>query len=597
MGRMKKKFESGEATAFMSRNQAIKKLQLSLADFRRLCILKGIYPHEPKHKKRVGRGNTAPKTYYFVKDIQFLSHEPIIWKFRETKHYVRRLKKALEKNNTEAVKRIRGNKPKYKLHHIVRERYPMFSDAIRDLEDCLSMCFLFATLPKTSRTFTEHIFKARKLTVEFLHYVIASKSLRKVYVSIKGIYYQVEILNETITWVQPHKLGYEAPTEVDFKIMQTFVEFYITMLGFVNYKLYHTLNLHYPPQLEDGFTENDFDEEMTRKERVEEKLASLSQNVMSIDAGGGEDDAEIDDFPLADPDNPDHIEQARVEAEQHKKFLSLFKGQKFFLNRETPQESLTFVIRSFGGQVSWSKTDAQGATYEETDQTITHQVVDRPSKSMATKYISRCYVQPQWVYDCVNTKKLLPVNDYVIDAVLPPHLSPFVEEQEDDYIPPERLALLSRQNDGEDSGMGEEDDDKAEADQDEDDEAEEEEEEDEDSEQEVEEETKRSKQRDVKHKQTHESKVKTKKLKDEHNTSAMSVERGKMQEEDVERKRSRQMAEERKLAEMTIPKKKKRMYDRVVAARNKKKQEKRILTEKRCSIEKAKRNGRKETLI
>lgn len=53
--------------------------------FRRLCILKGIYPHEPKHKKKVNKGSTAPRTFYLLKDIRFLLHEPIVAKFREYK--------------------------------------------------------------------------------------------------------------------------------------------------------------------------------------------------------------------------------------------------------------------------------------------------------------------------------------------------------------------------------------------------------------------------------------------------------------------------------------------------------------------------------
>lgn len=58
---------------------------LCLTPTRRLCILKGIYPHEPKHKKKVNKGSTAPRTFYLLKDIKFLLHEPIVNKFREYK--------------------------------------------------------------------------------------------------------------------------------------------------------------------------------------------------------------------------------------------------------------------------------------------------------------------------------------------------------------------------------------------------------------------------------------------------------------------------------------------------------------------------------
>ena len=42
MGRLKQKGKAGAAKAYVTRSSAIKKLQCSLADFRRLCILKGM---------------------------------------------------------------------------------------------------------------------------------------------------------------------------------------------------------------------------------------------------------------------------------------------------------------------------------------------------------------------------------------------------------------------------------------------------------------------------------------------------------------------------------------------------------------------------
>ncbi len=37
------------------------------------------------------------------------------------------------------------------------------------------------------------------------------------------------------------------PSDVDYRVMLTFLEFYHTMLQFVNYRLYHSLGVRYPP--------------------------------------------------------------------------------------------------------------------------------------------------------------------------------------------------------------------------------------------------------------------------------------------------------------------------------------------------------------
>lgn len=78
-------YTAGEGVQYLSRAQAMKKLQLNLKDFRKLCILKGIYPREPRVRKRAQQGRAGIQTLYQKKDIQFLLHEPIIWKLRDTK--------------------------------------------------------------------------------------------------------------------------------------------------------------------------------------------------------------------------------------------------------------------------------------------------------------------------------------------------------------------------------------------------------------------------------------------------------------------------------------------------------------------------------
>ena len=40
---------------------------------------------------------------------------------------------------------------------------------------------------------------------------------------------------------------------------------------------------------------------------------------------------------------------------------------------------------------------------------------------------------------------MLPVEEYFLGVDLPPHLSPFVQEEEGDYIPPERQAILDEE--------------------------------------------------------------------------------------------------------------------------------------------------------
>ena len=60
----------------------------------------------------------------------------------------------------------------------------------------------------------------------------------------------------------------------------------------------------------------------------------------------------------------------------------------------------------------------------------------------------RTYVQPQWVWDCVNEGRLLRPDLYAPGATLPPHLSPWVKPTSGQYDP--RATLAEQEREGED---------------------------------------------------------------------------------------------------------------------------------------------------
>jgi pescadillo protein len=187
----------------LTRSQAIKKLQITLKDFRRLCILKGIYPREPRNKKAF-TGNKTNKTYYLAKDVSFLTHEPVLKKFRELKTFMRKLTKAKAKKEYSLVKQLVHHKPVYTLDHLIKERYPTFMNAIQDLDDALCLIFLFSHVPKSNRIPGDVIEDCHRLSKEFMNYIVQSHSLRKVFLSIKGIYYQATIMGQVVTWIMPY---------------------------------------------------------------------------------------------------------------------------------------------------------------------------------------------------------------------------------------------------------------------------------------------------------------------------------------------------------------------------------------------------------
>lgn len=426
-----RKGAKGIASQYLTRAQSLKKLQVSLVDFRRLCILKGIYPRDPKKKPA---GND--KTYYHVKDIKFLQHEPLMNKFYELKTFLKKYKRCIGREDKDKQKRLEERKPTYTLHHLVRERYPSFIDAVRDLDDALSMLSLFDALPATQKLEikSEVIQDSTKLIHEFFLYVVQKKALRRCFASIKGYYFQAELFGETVTCLVPHKYSQELPVEVDYKVMSTFNEFYRSMAKFINFKLYQEEGWSYPPKLNYRRNASEMAKlslEMNKKQQSEMSGTALAAE--KAKEGESVDAATIEDFAKVS----EEVQQMAEAKEKTDKKKHIFSHMRVFIQREVPFHAIYFVLKCGGAQVGWS---APGSPFKETDKKITHQIIDRPSAQFEQKE-GREYVQPQWVLDSFNENMLLPIAAYLPDKTCPPHLSPFVQDDAEGYVPKQREIL------------------------------------------------------------------------------------------------------------------------------------------------------------
>ncbi|QID85167.1 mRNA-binding ribosome synthesis protein nop7 [Saccharomyces pastorianus] len=454
--RIKKKNTRGNARNFITRSQAVRKLQVSLADFRRLCIFKGIYPREPRNKKKANKGSTAPTTFYYAKDIQYLMHEPVLAKFREHKTFARKLTRALGRGEVSSAKRLEENRDTYTLDHIIKERYPSFPDALRDIDDALNMLFLFSNLPSTNQVSSNIVSDAQKLCNQWLAYVAKERLVRKVFVSIKGVYYQANIKGEEVRWLVPFKFPENIPSDVDFRIMLTFLEFYSTLLHFVLYKLYTDSGLIYPPKLdlekdkiisglssyilesrqEDNLLQHE-PAEIKEDAQVETLDASTLKSALNADKAKLEETSKEEQEQEQEQEQNEETELDTFEDNNKNKgdiliqptkydspVAALYSDFVFYIGREVPIDILEFLILSCGGNVISEAALDQIEGKKDIDMSkITHQIVDRPV--LKNKVAGRTYIQPQWVFDCINKGELVPANKYLPGETLPPHLSPW----------------------------------------------------------------------------------------------------------------------------------------------------------------------------
>ncbi|URE18840.1 Pescadillo N-terminus [Musa troglodytarum] len=179
--------------------------------------------------------------------------------------------------------------------------------------------------------------------------------------------------------------------------MRTFSEFYEALLGFVNFKLYHSINVKYPPILD------------PRMEALAAELYALCRYI-STGSGGfsGNPDGKSEVKKADKGTEESELRLAQLPANEPGALMHLMEDTN---DTDGYKRVIAFCNSSFWGVVSW---EGDGSPFRESYDGITHQIVERPTQGHI--FLSREYVQPQWM-------------------VPPPHLSPFVDNEAEGYIP------------------------------------------------------------------------------------------------------------------------------------------------------------------
>ncbi|XVF60239.1 hypothetical protein PTKIN_Ptkin08bG0028800 [Pterospermum kingtungense] len=370
----------------------------------------------------------------------YILHDPLLEKFREIRAYQKKIKKAKAKKNDELARLLLSRAPSYKLDMVIRDRYPTFIDALRDLDDPLTMVHLFAMLPAIDRLKIEakRIHNCRRLCHEWQGYISCTNKLRKVFVAVKGIYCQAEVDGQKITWLAPHARQQVLTDDVDFNVMLTFLEFYEALLGFDNFQLYHSINVKYPPILDPRLEALAADLYALSRYFDANYRASVQEPQVDGSPISGQEQEESDlrlaqlqhQLPANEPGALMHLVRDSAseieEDEATRGCKKLFQNMKIFLSRVVPRESLLLLfllleVLFLGKEMELHLLKLMIAS------------LIRPPQGHV--YLSREYVQPQWIYDSVNARIILPTEPYIVGSDPPPHLSPFVDDEAEGYVP------------------------------------------------------------------------------------------------------------------------------------------------------------------
>ena len=89
----------------------------------------------------------------------------LYWTNSDSTRHLPKITKALGRGEVSDAYKLDQHRPKYTLNHIIKERYPTFADALRDLDDPLNMLFLLLTCLQQTRFLPKLFLKLKSCAI------------------------------------------------------------------------------------------------------------------------------------------------------------------------------------------------------------------------------------------------------------------------------------------------------------------------------------------------------------------------------------------------------------------------------------------------
>lgn len=363
---------------YISRTLIKEELKLSDKEFDELVTLIGLFPYVPNEKQKMDR---IQDFFYRMSDYEKIKQSEVFKIFKINKIKSNKKKKYTDQGLILRAEKIREEE--YNYIDLIQNRFKSFGKAVDELSSSLSGLSLSLKL---------NLDKEIGIVLnEFMNFVVSNNILKYGFMSSKGIYYEVNIKNIRIIWLNPYN-GINLEELIEIK-KEELVPFKWSELNF----------LHYASEEEET---DDSEEEYIKSDKLDVSLLTYS-------------------IPL----QKYHIRLVLHNLKNKYKSLAdnskrIFENIKFYIDCENLKQDLIFIIECCGGSI------IEDQSFDICLGELFDNIID-----------GKLYCHPQYVFDSLNSSKKLDINGYLAGKKLPKHESPF---KINNFIDPDLLTSLSK---------------------------------------------------------------------------------------------------------------------------------------------------------